>query len=120
MKKDSEKDIAKRNVISPSSSNRILADIQKDAIIKNNGHLPSVIGIDEFKATTDKKSNMAFIIVDQVNKNIFDILDSRMSADIEKYFRGYSRHERMKVNLLLQTSINLTINYCINCSLMLL
>jgi len=100
MEKGSEKGISKRNGISSSSSNRILADISKDAIIKNNGRLPSVIGIDEFKATTDTKSKMAFIIVDQDNKNIFDILDSRMSDDIEKYFRRYSRHERMKVKFI--------------------
>ena len=100
MEKGSEKDISKRNGISSSSSNRILADISKDLIIKNNGHLPSIIGIDEFKATTDTKSKMAFIIVDQDNKNIFDILDSRMSDDIEKYFRRYSRRERMKVKFI--------------------
>lgn len=100
MEKGSEKDISKRNGISSSSSNRILADISKDLIIKNNGHLPSIIGIDEFKATTDTKSKMAFIIVNQDNKNIFDILDSRMSDDIEKYFRRYSRRERMKVKFI--------------------
>ena len=100
MEKGSEKDISKRHNISSSSTNRILDEISKDKMIKNNGHLPSIIGIDEFKATTDTKSKLAFIIVDQDNKNIFDILDSRRSIDIEKYFRRYSRKERLKVKFI--------------------
>jgi len=43
---------------------------------------------------------MAFIIVDQNNKNIFDIINSRKSNDIENYFRRYSRIERMKVKFI--------------------
>ena len=39
---------------------------------------------------------MAFIIVDQNNKNIFDIINSRKSNDIEKYFRI----ERTKVKFI--------------------
>ena len=100
MEKGSEKDISKRHNISSSSTNRILDEISKDNIVKNNGKLPTVMGIDEFKATTDTKSKMAFIIVDQDNKNIFDILDSRKSIDIEKYFRRYSRKERLKVKFI--------------------
>ena len=100
MKKGSEKDISERHNISSSSTNRILDEISKDKMIKNNGHLPSIIGIDEFKATTDTVSKMAFIIVDQDNKNIFDILDSRKSIDIEKYFSRYSRSERQKVKFI--------------------
>ena len=100
MEKGSEKDISKRHNISSSSTNRILDEISKDKMIKNNGHLPSIIGIDEFKATTDTKSKMAFIIVNQDDKNIFDILDSRKSIDIEKYFRRYSRNERLKVKFI--------------------
>ena len=100
MEKGSEKDTSKRNGISSSSTNRILDKISKDLIIKNNGHLPSVLGIDEFKATTDTKSKMAFIIVNQDDKNIFDILDSRISKDIENYFRRYSRKERSKVKFI--------------------
>ena len=100
MEKGSEKDVAKRNGISSSATNKVLDDISKDLIIKNNGHLPSILGIDEFKATTDTKSKMAFIIVNQDDKNIFDILDSRMSNDIEKYFRRYSRKERSKVKFI--------------------
>ena len=40
---------------------------------------------------------MAFIIVDQVHANIFDINNSRLSKDIETYFNRYSKQERDKV-----------------------
>lgn len=100
MNKGSEKDIANRNGVSPSSTNRIMDEISKDTIVKNNGKLPTVLGIDEFKATNDTISKMAFIIVDQNNKTIFDINNSRMSLDIEKYFKNYSRKERNKVKFI--------------------
>jgi transposase len=100
MKKGSEKDIALRNNVSSSTVNRILDSITEDKIIKNNGKLPDVMGIDEFKATSDTISKMAFIIVDQNNKNIFDINNSRLSKDIEKYFKRYSKKERNKVKFI--------------------
>ena len=100
MRKGSEKDIAYRNNVSSSSVNRILNEISKDTIVKNKGHLPSVLGIDEFKATKDTISKMAFIIVNQEDKNIFDINNSRLSSDIEHYFKNYSRNERNKVNFI--------------------
>lgn len=85
---------------SSSSTNRILDNISKDNIIKSNGKLPSVMGIDEFSATPDTNGKMAFIVVDQDHKNIFDILNSRKSNIIEKYFKRYSREERLKVNFI--------------------
>ena len=100
MEKGSEKDIAKRNNVSPSHVNRILDTISKDKLIKNYGKLPEKIGIDEFNATKDTKSKMAFIIVNQDNRNIFDINNSRLSYDIEKYFKRYSKQERDKVKLI--------------------
>ena len=100
MEKGSEKDIAKRNNVSPSHVNRILDTISKDKLIKNYGKLPEKIGIDEFNATKDTKSKMAFIIVNQDNHNIFDINNSRLSYDIEKYFKRYSKQERDKVKLI--------------------
>lgn len=100
MNKGSEKDISKRNNISTNSTNRILDEISKDKLVKNNGILPEIIGIDEFSATKDTISKMAFIIVDQTNKNIFDINNSRKSIDIEKYFKHYSKKERDKVKFI--------------------
>ena len=100
MEKGSEKDIARRNNVSSSTVNRILDSVTKDKIIKNNGHLPEVLGIDEFKATKDTISKMAFIIVNQNDKKIFDINNSRLSYDIEKYFKHYSLKERDKVKFI--------------------
>ena len=99
MKKGSEKDIAKRNNVSPNHVNRILDTISQDKLIKNYGKSPEKIGIDEFNATKDTKSKMAFIIVNQDSRNIFDI-NNRLSYDIEKYFKKYSKQERDKVKLI--------------------
>ena len=100
MEKGSEKDIAKRNNVSPNHVNRILDTISKDKLIKNYSKLPEKIGIDEFNATKDTKSKMAFIIINQDSRNIFDINNSRLSYDIEKYFKRYSKQERNKVKLI--------------------
>ena len=100
MNKGSEKDISVRNNISTNSTNRILDEISEDKLIKNNGLLPEILGIDEFSATKDTISKLAFIIVDQTNKNIFDINNSRHSIDIDKYFRNYSKKERDKVKFI--------------------
>ena len=43
---------------------------------------------------------MAFIIVDQLKANIFDINNSRLSLDIEHYFKRYSKKERDKVKFI--------------------
>lgn len=100
MQKGSEKDVARRNNVSSSTVNRILHDISEDKLIKNNRILPEIMGIDEFKATNDTKSKMAFIIVNHSNKNIFDINNSRLSLDIEKYFKHYSKKQRDNVKFI--------------------
>ena len=100
MQKGSEKDIAKRNNVSSNHVNRILHQISEDKLVKNNGVLPTVMGIDEFNATKDTTSKMAFIIVNQDNRNIFDINNSRLSIDIEKYFKRYSKQERDNVQFI--------------------
>lgn len=94
MQKGSEKDIAKRNNVSSNHVNRILHSISEDKLIKNNGFLPKKMGIDEFNATKDTKSKLAFIIVNQDTHNIFDINKSRLSLDIKDYFKRYSKKER--------------------------
>ena len=93
-------DIAKLANISSSSVNRILDSIYYDKEIKMNGRLPEHIGIDEFKATKDTKSKMAFIIYDHDKKTIFDLLDSRYSKDIYSYFMKYPYYERRKVKII--------------------
>ena len=100
MTKDSEKNIAKRNNISTNSVNRILDDISSDKYVKNNGSLPTSFGIDEFSATKDTISKMAFIIVNQESRNVFDINNSRLSKDIYKYFTRYQKSERKKLKFI--------------------
>lgn len=100
MEKGAEKDIARRNNVSTCTVNRILGSISEDKLVKNNGALPTVMGIDEFKATSDTISKMAFIIVDEDKHNIFDMNNSRLSLDIEKYFKRYSKKERDKVQFI--------------------
>ena len=100
MQKGAEKDIARRNNVSNNHVNRILDSISEDKLVKNNGFLPEVLGIDEFKATKDTKSKVALIIVDQVRANIFDINNSRLSKDIESYFNMYPKKERDKVKFI--------------------
>ena len=100
MNKGSEKDISIRNNVSTNSTNRILDEISNDTIVKNNGLLPEILGIDEFSATKDTISKMAFIIINQTDRNIFDINNSRHSNDIDKYFRNYSKKERDNVKFI--------------------
>lgn len=100
MTKESEKNIAKRNNISTNSVNRILDDISSDKYVKNNGSLPTSFGIDEFSATKDTISKMAFIIVNQESRNVFDINNSRLSKDIYKYFTRYQKSDRKKVKFI--------------------
>ena len=97
LEKGTEKNIAKRNNVSTNTVNRILHNISKNPYVRHLGHLPTAIGIDEFKATNDTISKMAFIVVNHNNKQIFDVLNSRRVYDIEKYFKRYSKKERDKV-----------------------
>ena len=100
MTKDSEKNISFRNGISTNSTNRILYDLSKDELIKNNGKLPTSFGIDEFKATKDTVSKMAFIIVDHDKKIylILIILDFLMTSI--NTFSRYPRSERNNVKFI--------------------
>ena len=96
MEKQSEKDIAKRMDVSVSVIDRILNEISSHTVLRHST-LPKSMNWDEFKATKDTKSKMAFIITDNDNGTLFDINDSRKSRDLEKYFRRYSKQERNKV-----------------------
>lgn len=99
MTKSSEKDIASRANVSTSSVEEVLHDISRKTVLRHD-YLPRQMNWDEFKATKDTKGKMAFMIVDNKKGNIFDILDSRKSNDLEKYFKRYSRNERNKVELI--------------------
>lgn len=99
MTKSSETDIALRSNVSISSVEEILQSISRKTILPKE-QLPTSMNFDEFKATKDTKGKMAFIIVDNKKGNIFDILDSRKTKDLEKYFKRYSKNERDKVEFI--------------------
>lgn len=99
MEKQSEKDIAKRLDVSISKIDRKLNEISSHTVLRHPV-LPKSMNWDEFKATKDTKGKMAFIIVDNLNGNIFDIQDSRKSRDLEKYFKRYPKSQRNKVEFI--------------------
>jgi transposase len=59
--------------------------------------LPSVILMDEFSATKDCESKMAFVFSDGKTGEILDILDDRRSRSLTSYFLNFPREERLKV-----------------------
>ena len=97
--KTSEKDIAERTNVSHASINRVLDNISKSTVLRHST-LPESMNFDEFKATKDTTGKMAFMIVDNQKGNVFDILDSRKSRDLIKYFRRYPIRERNKVKFI--------------------
>lgn len=99
MKKQSEKDIIDRMDVSVSKIDKVIDIISSHTVLRHS-KLPETMNWDEFKATSDTKGKIAFIIVDNKTGNIFDIQNSRKSRDLEKYFRRYSRNERNKVKLI--------------------
>ena len=94
--KQSEKDISERTDVSSSKVDRKISEISSHTVLRHST-LPTSMNWDEFKATKDTIGKMAFIITDNDKENIFDILDSRKSNDLEKYFLRYPRAERNKV-----------------------
>ena len=96
MKKQSEKDIASTTNVSVSKIDKILNQISCHNVLRHEC-LPTSMNWDEFLATKDTKGKMAFIITNNDKGNIFDIVDSRKSIDLEKYFKRYSKKERDKV-----------------------
>lgn len=99
MTKSSEKDIAKRNNVSHNSVNRIIDSISNKKVLL--GVLPTIININEFKATKGTKGKMAFHIVNNKTGKTFDILESRKSNYILKYFMRFPRKQRLAVKFVI-------------------
>ena len=83
-KKQSEKDIADRVNVSTSKT------------LLRHPCLPINMNWDEFKST----NNMAFMVMDNDKRTIFDIKSSRKSIDLEHYFRIYQKRDRDKVQMI--------------------
>ena len=99
MNKISEKDIAKRNNVSHNTVNRIINSISSRKVLP--GALPTIINIDEFKATKDTKGKMAFHIINNRTGKTFDIIESRKSNFLIKYFMKFPRKQRLAVKFII-------------------
>lgn len=99
MNKISEKDIAKNNNVSHNTVNRIIHSISNKKVLP--GVLPTIMNIDEFKATNDTIGQMAFYIVNNRTGKTFDIIESRKSNFLFKYFMRFPRKQRLAVKFII-------------------
>lgn len=99
MNKISEKDIAKNNNVSHNTVNRIIHSISNKKVLP--GVLPTIMNIDEFKATNDTIGKMAFHIVNNRTGKTFDIIESRKSNFLFKYFMRFPRKQRLAIKFII-------------------
>lgn len=99
MNKISEKDIAKNNNVSHNTVNRIIHSISNKKVLP--GVLPTIMNIDEFKDTNDTIGKMAFHIVNNRTGKTFDIIESRKSNFLFKYFMRFPRKQRLAVKFII-------------------
>lgn len=99
MNKISEKDIAKNNNVSHNTVNRIIHSISNKKVLP--GVLPTIMNIDEFKATNDTIGKMAFHIVNNRTGKTLDIIESRKSNFLFKYFMRFPRKQRLAVKFII-------------------
>lgn len=99
MNKISEKDISKHFNVSHNKVNRIMHELSRKTVLP--GNLPTIMNFDEFKATKDTVGKMAFIITDTKNHKTFDILESRKSNYLKKYFFRFPRKQRLAVKFII-------------------
>ena len=99
MNKVSEKDISKHFNVSHNKVNRIMHELSRKTVLP--GYLPTIMNFDEFKATKDTEGKMAFIITNNETGKTFDILPSRKSNYLRKYFFRFPRKQRLKVKYII-------------------
>ena len=99
MNKIAEKDISKHFNVSHNKVNRIMHELSRKTVLP--GSLPTIMNFDEFKATKDTEGKMAFIITNNETGKTFDILPSRKSNYLKKYFFRFPRKQRLKVKYII-------------------
>ena len=99
MNKIAEKDISKHFNVSHNKVNRIMHELSRKTVLP--GYLPTIMNFDEFKATKDTEGKMAFIITNNETGKTFDILPSRKSNYLKKYFFRFPRKQRLKVKFII-------------------
>ena len=94
--KISEKDIANRYRVSPTTVERII-DSYYDGKKLYKHYLPEVLSFDEFKSVKSADGAMSFHICNAKNGKTIDIVEDRRLNNLIKYFSRYSRASRMNV-----------------------
>jgi len=84
--------VAKKSGVSSTTANRIFDHVH----YSRPSSLPKVLAIDEFKGNAGGEKYQC-ILVDPKKKHILDILPDRKQGHLIDYIKGYSRHERLKV-----------------------
>lgn len=101
--------IAKENNISVSSALRYF-----DLVSYGSGKLSRVLSIDEFKGNAGGEKFQT-IITDASSHTIKDILPSRKTADLVKYFMKFPRKQRLKVKYVVMDMSKLFLNVAKKC-----
>jgi transposase len=87
-------DVANKYMLSIST---IMRDFTKHISYKTKpSSLPSVISIDEFKATASN-GNYAFMITDPINKTIIDILPDRLKTNLKEYLLSFTNRKDVRI-----------------------
>ena len=95
MSVSSIKDISKRCNVSSSSVLRVLKTVR--VLRKDFSYLPEFICMDEFKSVNNLDSNMSFVCMDAVTREIIDILPDRRIHKLILYFQRFPIELRRKV-----------------------
>lgn len=95
MSVSSIKDISKRCNVSSSSVLRVLKTLR--VLRKDFSYLPEFICMDEFKSVNNLDSNMSFVCMDAVTREIIDILPDRRIHKLILYFQRFPIELRRKV-----------------------
>ena len=86
--------VARENRVSPQTVMRIFDQIH----FPSPGHLPRVIGIDEFRGNANRVKYQV-LLTDLTAGEPIDILPNRYESTITRYFLRYSREERDRVEV---------------------
>lgn len=92
----SEKDIAYRHSVSPTTVNRAIHQWSHQ-FKPSYGSLPAHLSMDEFKSVKSADSQMSFIFTDARKHEIMDILPTRRLHHLRDYFLNYSYEARASV-----------------------
>ncbi|BDR57537.1 transposase [Xylocopilactobacillus apis] len=88
------KDIAERHTISASSVQRLIIEANPNLLGNQCNHLPEHLFFDEAKTVGEGYS---FVMMDSRQHQLLEMLPSRLTKDLERYFERFSLAERQRV-----------------------